>query len=82
MGTKQLRESFNAAAGGKFICSTALLSYEQANGKEWQRLTFSGTDATGGAFTTQSGQLGPGVDVNQAAAACALELVAKTEPKL
>lgn len=81
MGVKSLREAFNGASGGKFTCSDARLSYEQADGKEWQRLTFSGTDAAGAPFTTQSDRLGAGVEVNQAAAACALELVAKTEPK-
>ena len=80
MGTKDLREAFNAAAAGAFTASIATLGYEQAHDVEWQRLRFSGTAADGTPFSTQSDLLRAGTNVMQAARDVALALIAKGKP--
>lgn len=80
MGTKDLRDAFNAEAEGVFTCSVATLGYERKDGAEWQILTFSGTAADGSPFATQSEHLKPGTDVNLAARAAARALIDKGKP--
>lgn len=80
MGTKELRESFNDAAGGAFSCQVATLGYERKDDVEWQILKFSGSAADGSAFATQSELLPPKTDLAQAARATALALIAKGKP--
>lgn len=78
MAARDLKNMFNLIAAPAFNCSTALLGMERSHDTEWQRLTFSGTKATGGAFTVQSGLIRPGADVNSEAANVARKLIADT----
>lgn len=80
MGTKDLREAFNAEAGDAFSCQRATLAYRQHEGAEWQILSFSGTGSDGMPFATQSELLPPKADVNQAARAVARVLIDKGKP--
>ena len=59
MGTKELRESFNAAASPAATCTKASLTYERPDGKEVTLLTFEGTKADGTAFSIRSEPIPP-----------------------
>ena len=80
MGTKDLRDAFNLAADGRATCNVATLAYERVDGKEWQVLSFSGTDAAGAPFMVQSERLKAGTNVLEAARETALALVDKGKP--
>lgn len=75
MGVGELRDSFNAAAPAGYACNMALLDYQRVGGREWQILTFRGTDPNGGSFELQSGALGAGTDLNGMAAEVAKRLI-------
>jgi len=83
MGVADLKAAFNEAAPG-FACTRATLGYEQANGTEWQRLTFYGTGADGQAFTIRSDRIRPHGDVLLATRETAARLLDqnKTPPAL
>lgn len=80
MGVSDLKDNFNSIAGPRYTCLKAYLAYEQADGAEWQRLTFSGTAADGTEFSVQSELLPPHTDVNQAARETAQALLDRKEP--
>jgi hypothetical protein len=80
MGVKALREAFDAAADGRLSCQKALLDYIRQDGAEWQKLSFSGTDSTGAAFSTESDLLPPRTDLTEAARATATAFLAKEKP--
>lgn len=80
MGVGELRESFNAVSQPAFTCTMALLDYDRANGKEWQILRFRGTGADGLPFEVVSQDIGPGVDLNQAARETAQRMLDQRKP--
>ena len=59
MGTKELRESFNAVTGPLATCTKASLTYERPDGKEVTFLTFEGTKADGTPFSVRSEPIPP-----------------------
>jgi hypothetical protein len=74
-GVKGLREAFNQTSEPLFTCTMALLDYDRANQKEWQILTFRGTDAEGKPFQIKSQDLGPGADMATACRETAQRLI-------
>jgi hypothetical protein len=75
MGVKALRDAFDAAADGRLTCQTAFLDYVRQDGTEWQKLTFSGIDSAGAAFSVESALLPPKTDLTEAAGDVARDLL-------
>jgi hypothetical protein len=80
MGVADLRAAFNNVAEPVFSCQRATLSYKNEHDRQFQILSFSGTDAAGKPFSINSEMLRPGTDVNLAAAAVAQSLLDRKEP--
>lgn len=79
MGIADLREAFTVAAPG-YSCARALFGYERLNGKEWQVMTFFGTKPDGQPFEIRSEMLSPGINLREAAAQVAQQLIAQQGP--
>ena len=75
MGTRELRESFNAVTSPVALCSSALLRYERLGGQEYQFLYFSGAWNDGTAFSIRSDGLGRNASVDLAARNTAQKLL-------
>jgi hypothetical protein len=84
MGVADLRKAFNNAAGAVANCTKARLTYERANGFEYQRLEFDGfIVANSQPFTVRSDRIPPQGDLIKATSATAANLVqqqAKAKP--
>jgi hypothetical protein len=80
MSVTGLRAAFNSAVQPQFSCATASLTYERANGTEWQRLWFSGTSADGVPFQIKSDRLRAETDLIAAAKAVGEKLIAQQAP--
>lgn len=63
MGAADLRAAFNSVASPQYTATMAFMSYERSDGKEWSRLLFMGTRASGDKFEAKSELLPPGADV-------------------
>lgn len=77
MGIAGLRDAFNAVASPRYTANMALMGMEQADGKEWSRLTFRGIGADGVAFEVVSDRLPAGAALTVAAGETARQLLAK-----
>lgn len=75
MGARDLRDAFNEAAAGRATCGRAFLNMVRQDGKEWQRLSFDGTWASGGPFHVESELLPGTAEVNAAARDTALKML-------
>jgi hypothetical protein len=81
MGTKQLREAFNDAAGPEATCTMALLDYVQQGGTEWQILSFYGSYADGTPFEVKSQRIRPNGSVEVAARETAQGMLQRRKPQ-
>lgn len=75
MGIADLKDAFNAVALPAFTCTRALMTMEQANGAEWQRLHFSGISAAGVPFDVTSDRVRSNDDLATEARATAQRLL-------
>ena len=81
MGTRELRESFNAVASPAAVCTSAQLKYERLGGQEWQFLYFSGSYADGTAFSIRSDGIPRNAPLEIAARKTAQTLLDQRTPK-
>lgn len=80
MSTAKLRDEFNAVATiGGITAQKAFLSYERAEGREWQKLAFQGINADGTAFSLESGRLPRKTDLMAQARTMAHELIENSQ---
>lgn len=75
MGSRHLREAFNAVSAPTYTCTMALMDTQRAHDVEACILTFIGTKDTGEKFTVSSRPVKQDEDVNAVAAETARALI-------